>query len=273
MSEQQTTVVAPVPGSAEADAAAAAKFDQAQAAPAGGEVTPPAKTERPAHVPEKFWDAEKGEIRVDELAKSYTALESGKTKKDGEQDPPAGTSTDNATKSAAALAEVGLDYSKFVDNYLANGKLSDADYAAMEAKNIPRAVVDAHIETQVALAKREADDIRTDVFSVAGGEEGYGKMTAWMAANMSKAELVAYNSTMDSQDIGQIKLAVQGVFSKFSATQGSDPKLVEGNRSETQGDVYESTQQLTADMKKPEYQKDPAFRAKVQAKLSRSKIM
>lgn len=31
-------------------------------------------TERPDNIPEKFWDAEKGEVRVDELAKSYGEL-------------------------------------------------------------------------------------------------------------------------------------------------------------------------------------------------------
>jgi len=34
-----------------------------------------ASTERPEHVQEKFWDAEKGEIRVDDALKSYSELE------------------------------------------------------------------------------------------------------------------------------------------------------------------------------------------------------
>lgn len=34
-----------------------------------------AAAQRPEHVPEKFWDAEKGEIRVDGMAKSYAELE------------------------------------------------------------------------------------------------------------------------------------------------------------------------------------------------------
>lgn len=34
------------------------------------------KAEKPSHVPDKFWDAEKGEILVEKLAQSYTSLES-----------------------------------------------------------------------------------------------------------------------------------------------------------------------------------------------------
>lgn len=37
-----------------------------------GTETPP---NRPDHVPEKFWDGENGQVRTDELAKSYTELE------------------------------------------------------------------------------------------------------------------------------------------------------------------------------------------------------
>jgi hypothetical protein len=33
------------------------------------------KPQRPEHIPEKFWDAEKGEVRVEEMAKSYAELE------------------------------------------------------------------------------------------------------------------------------------------------------------------------------------------------------
>ncbi|HBV11629.1 MAG TPA: hypothetical protein DEB60_00680, partial [Brevundimonas sp.] len=31
----------------------------------------PAKAERPDHIPEKFWDAEAGAIRAEDMAKSY----------------------------------------------------------------------------------------------------------------------------------------------------------------------------------------------------------
>jgi hypothetical protein len=45
----------------------------AETAPAGAAAAAPA--ERPAHVPEKFWDAEGGMVRLEALLKSYLELE------------------------------------------------------------------------------------------------------------------------------------------------------------------------------------------------------
>lgn len=39
--------------------------------PAGGDPAAPAKPQRPDYVPEPFWDEEKGEVRVEQLAKSW----------------------------------------------------------------------------------------------------------------------------------------------------------------------------------------------------------
>lgn len=44
--------------------------------PPGGEAAAAGTIERPDYIPEKFWDGEGGKPRVDELAKSYVALES-----------------------------------------------------------------------------------------------------------------------------------------------------------------------------------------------------
>ncbi len=44
-------------------------------APSPAEEVERSEPERPAHVPEKFWDAEKGEIRTEALLKSYAELE------------------------------------------------------------------------------------------------------------------------------------------------------------------------------------------------------
>lgn len=48
----------------------------------------PAKPERPAHIPEKFWDAEAGAVRTDDLVKSYAELEA-KHRSPKSEDKPA----------------------------------------------------------------------------------------------------------------------------------------------------------------------------------------
>lgn len=45
-------------------------------APAQGTQKPDTKPQKPAGIPDKFWDAEKGEVKVDLVLSSYTSLES-----------------------------------------------------------------------------------------------------------------------------------------------------------------------------------------------------
>lgn len=47
-----------------------------------GAVPSSSSPERPDYIPEKFWDAEKGEVRIDGLAKSYTELEKNRVNPD-----------------------------------------------------------------------------------------------------------------------------------------------------------------------------------------------
>src|SRR5215204_6372951 len=58
------------------------------AAGAGAAAGAPAAVVRPDHIPEKFWDTEKAAPKIDELAKSYVALEQiqGRGKTAWEQD-------------------------------------------------------------------------------------------------------------------------------------------------------------------------------------------
>lgn len=242
----QTEAQAPAPGTPEYDAAMAAKFEKASApegtTPAANAQTPPAET-----------------------------------KTEGTKEPPVNPAGESQFKKgeaegAAALQAVGLDYSKYAAEFAQNGKLSDATYAEMAAKNIPREVVDAHIQAQTRVAEAEAEAIRNDIFTMVGGEEAYGEMVQWALKNVPRADLEAFDKLLEEGSLGQVKLAVQGLFSAFQNSNGKEPSLLGGGRSESK-DVYRSVAELTADMRDPRYEKDPAFRADVQAKLGRSNIM
>lgn len=259
------------------DAAMAAKFDAAQSAAVATPSTPASTPAgKPANVPDKFWDAEKGSVRLDDLLNSYTSLEGklgGKQPApvEGGKQPPAEAPAGSAQASAEALAQVGLDYNKYAESYAANGKLSDADYAEMAAKNIPRAVVDAHIAALVKSAESEASALRSSVFEAVGGEESYGKMSEWAKANVPKDQLEAYNRVVDSGDINSIRLAVSGLHAKYTAAVGSEPNLLGGSApGNASGDVFKSTAQLVEAMKDPRYSRDPAYRAEIEARLARS---
>jgi hypothetical protein len=70
-----------------------------------------------------------------------------------------------------------------------------------------------------------------------------------------------------------VKQAVLGLKARREAVVGFEPQRTVGGNAKPVADVYESIAQLKADMNKPDYKRDPAFRAKVEQKLARSNIM
>lgn len=255
-----TPPAAPLPGTPEYDAAMAAKFD--------GGSTPQAAT-RPENIPEKFWDAATGTVKTEDLIKSYQELEKKLPTAATAQTPPAVTlpvtpdpaaATPDAAKEA--LAAKGLDMGKFATEFQTNGTLSPETYAAIEAAGFGKEVVDAYIAGQQALANQRDQA----GYEVAGGKENFSKMVTWAAANMSVEERQAFNKAVAGTD-AEMKLAISGLRAQYEAVNGKEPQL-QGGIPSTAAAGYESKAQMTADMRDPRYAKDPAFRAKVEAKLA-----
>lgn len=221
---------------------------------------------RPEWLPEKFQS-------VEDMAKAYAELEAklGAKHQDNLQTDPANTGDTNQTGQSPeqALSEKGLDFSTFTAEFNAKGELSAESYAKLEAAGFDKDIVDNYINGQKAVMAQ----YETAVVSEVGGSEKYSEMVAWAKTNMTDDEINAYNAAVSSGDVAQAKLAVLGLSAKFQKAVGSEPRLVQGRTSSASGDVFESTAQLTEAMRDPRYAKDPAYRAKVQAKLARSTIL
>jgi hypothetical protein len=233
-----------------------AKVDAASQPPA--EETPPAE-DRPGWLPEKFKSPE-------DLAKAYSELESklGKPTQQNTEQPA------DQQQVQEELQSKGLDLNEFSQEFAQQGDLSEESYTKLEKAGYPRDIVDQYIEGQ----KARASLYESEVKSVAGGDQGFSEMVDWAKSNLSPKEIATYNAAIDSGNPEMAKLAVAGVYQKFSAARPTEPKLFSGSTSQaTVGEAYESVAQLTKDMATPEYKSDPAFRAKVQAKLARSSIL
>jgi hypothetical protein len=170
------------------------------------------------------------------------------------------------------VEQAGLDFEALNTEFAKDGQLSDATYDKLAKAGINRSVADGYIAGQQALANQT----RTEVFTVAGGEEAYTEMVTWAKDSMSAQEIDAYNKAMNSRDIATMKLAVDGLKARYVGANGSSPKLVGGSSAQAagaSGDAFRSTAELTTAMKDPRYQSDPAYREDVRAKLGRSNIM
>lgn len=255
------------------DAAMAAKFDAAQKPPAQPEGAP--QEQRPEWLPEKFKTPEELRKAYDELVSKFSK---GEHKKADEAAPKADEAKPENTpevdpnapkqdEAKEAVEKAGLDFDAMSARFAEKGELPAEDYEALEKAGISKDLVDAYIEGQKALAAVE----RQQALAEFGGEEAYGKMVSWAATALSPEDIAAYNATVASGDMAQVKLAVAGLKARFEAANGSEPKLVNSEPA-TNNAGFESRAQLTAAMRDPRYAKDPAYRESVQRRLAASNI-
>jgi hypothetical protein len=251
------------------DEAMVAKFEAQGTAPTDTSVEQK-QADRPAWLPEKFKTPE-------DMAKAYSALEQklgapkdpvAPTVPEVPVTPEAGKEEDTAKD---VVAKAGLDWNAVNDEFASNGALTDETVKKITDLGIPKEMIDAYVEGQMA----KADAITTQVLAVTGGREGFDAMAAWMTANVPADEIGAFNDAMGSRNLGSMKLAMQAMYSRYTAVNGSAPKTVVkgGTGPSDSGEAFRSTAELTAAMKDPRYKSDPAFRADVVAKLARSSIM
>lgn len=164
-------------------------------------------------------------------------------------------------------------FAPFTKEYGETGTLSDDSVkAAAAAFNVPEDMVRSY----VAGLGAQANAGIAPFHEAFGGAEGYAGFAAWADSSMTPEAKAAYNKALDGNpDVAlQMALAYKGQYEASGAAP--PPRDITGGTGgapdATSGDAYASWPEVTADMGKPEYQRDPAFRAKVEAKLARSKF-
>lgn len=246
------------------DEASAAKFDKAQEVQEPENIINDQVTERPDHIPEKFWND--GKVDVDGVLKAYTELEK-KLSTPAEPSPttpeetPAAEDNASAEETAEATPKA-FDYNAAMEEFARDGALSEATMKTLEAAGIPKEAVDMFIAGAEAQANAQIAELQNMV----GGEEEYGRMLSWAATNMTQAEQDAYDKALIS---GQetAKFAIRGLQAKYQDAVGKEGNFLKPDSQPIGSDTYQSKAQMMADMRDPRYGTDPAFRAEVQRKL------
>ena len=238
-----------------------------------GETGPDAPTETPAEAPvvEQVNGTEVPEsvlpdkfANVEDLVKSYNELES---KLGNASEEPAQTDEPPPEEAKEVLADRGLSFDDMAAEYARDSSLSEARYEELESAGIPRSMVDQYIEGQKAVGER----VQQQAFEVVGGEDAYNEMLTWAQASMTESEINSYNRAVQAGDVDDKILAVRGLHSRFTSENGIAPNLRHGNSiSGAANDMYDSWAQVTSDMRDTRYKNDPAFRAEVEGRISRS---
>lgn len=162
----------------------------------------------------------------------------------------------------------------FEKEFQETGTLSDESVTkAAEAFGVTEDMVRQYIEGGTLAAQAAVAPFHEQT----GGAEQYRAFQEWSVEGMTEAEQKELNEAYAQG--GSAALALQQKFVDRWKEQGGGPPPKDltregdpGKGSSAAGDAYESWEQVKADMRKPEYDRDPAFRQKVQDKIARSTI-
>lgn len=234
----------------------------------------PAKPERPAHIPEKFWDSEAGVIRTDDLVKSYAELEAKQRSPKSEEKPADEAAKPNdltikpATEEAPAQAEanpVTTAFESFAKHYEeTKGQPAEDQIAEIVKLGVPQSIVDNYLAGLSAMSQLAFQQAHT----VAGGEEVFDAATDWASKSLTAAEIDSYNALVSNPTT-----ATQGIewlVAKYKAARPSEGSFVESMPGAAVGDVFRSKSEMVAAMKTDRYQTDRAYVAEVAEKVARS---
>jgi hypothetical protein len=161
------------------------------------------------------------------------------------------------------------EMTKWSDEVLQNGDLSEETVKTLEARGIPRELTARYVEGYKLSAERTVAEIQ----GVAGGPEQYAKVQQWAVTNLPVDEREAFNKTLQSGDIGAIKTAVRGVAARYTEAMGSAPQVTVNGTSAPAGLVpFGSRQELVDAIKDPRWSASPTYRRGIEARAAISKF-
>lgn len=166
------------------------------------------------------------------------------------------------------LETKGVDFGALAEEYENNGSLSEKSMEALSKAGYPESVVNAYLTGLQALNDR----FTTAVKGFAGGEEGFNRLTEFLKTQPQDV-INAYNATIQSGNLGQIHLMMDGLASKMTQKYGTaNPTVMGGANAHAGAEGYTSMEQMTKDMSDPRYQVDPQFTRTVMQKIKNATI-
>ena len=105
-----------------------------------------------------------------------------------------------------------------------------------------------------------------------GGESQYTQLMQWATENLDEAEINRFDAVIDSGDVNAAYYAIQALSYKYGDAVGVEGKLVQGKAPTDTFKGYKSQAEVVAAMQDPRYDRDPAYRQEVMAKLERSNV-
>lgn len=169
-----------------------------------------------------------------------------------------GLSEESLKKAAAAFGQSVEVIKQFIDGQVATRQLAAATAGQPSAEQVATAAA---------------------ILEVVPAEADYKAILEWGKEGLTAGERSAYDGALDRGDKETVKALLGSFVAKMNAAgAGKGPRDATTEGSGADGGnapaatPYASQAQMSADMSKPQYATDPAFRAEVQARLAVSKF-
>ena len=175
--------------------------------------------------------------------------------------------TDAANDLRKDLTTKGLDFDAMAEEFSNNGDFTPETRAALEKAGYPQTVVDAFLSGLQATAEK----IVNTVYSYCGGEDEYNKMAQYIKAQ-GEDTVAQFNRVIESGDLGQMKLAIDGFKARMGARTGVAGRSVLGGNG-TGGNAqigFSSKSDMVKAMSDPRYGRDPSYTKDIQKKTMNS---
>lgn len=158
-------------------------------------------------------------------------------------------------------------FAALVDEYDANGQLSEESYKALEELGYNKDFVDEKIDYINYKREREADAILEPY----GGSEEFKKVSAWAAENFSESQLNNINMQLASGNKATQDAVLSSLFMGYKQSNKTaapqDVTLHTNQPQSTRTEGYATKSEYLKDAKDPRYERDAGYRKQVEQKM------
>lgn len=189
--------------------------------------------------------------------------------------PKESKETEETTETEEEPEEASADSSLFDRLYEeSKGEFSDEtlkEIANAKPEELAKMYLDYrynNTQEKEVLSESDASALRKSV----GGDAAYTQMLQWATDNLNEQEISMYDSVMDSGNAGAAYFAMQALSYRYKDSVGVEGNLLQGKASSNTTKGFKSQAEVVAAMQDPRYDRDPAYRQEVMAKLESSNV-
>tara|TARA_R100000329_G_scaffold5994_1_gene7630 strand:+ start:518 stop:1312 length:795 start_codon:yes stop_codon:yes gene_type:complete len=210
-----------------------------------------------------------------ELEKAYVELQ--KKLGDNKEEDTEATNVEEDQPDEPKLSEGASLITDAQKEYYDNGnKLSEetlAKFSEMSSADLLQSYIELNASNPAQAEPADISDSEiADIKQSVGGDQVYSNVVNWAKNNLDQSQTDAFDEVVNSGSIQAIKLAAAGLKAQYDQANGVEGRMVTGKSAPQTKDVFRSQAELVAAMNDRRYDRDPAYRQDVIAKLERSDV-